>query len=113
MSIAMTDEQRRTFDEDGFIILENFLTAEETRRLSDAADEVVGRIQRQKGMPPETHFQVRNALAQHEAFLDLTDCGPIMEARCAAGLADSHATTSSIARSRASCYRSAAAKAWA
>ncbi len=73
MSIAMTEEQRISFDEDGFIVLENFLTTEETGRLSDAADEVVGRIQREKGMPPETHFQVRNALAKHEAFLDLID----------------------------------------
>lgn len=73
MSIAMTEEQRNGFEEDGFIVLENFLTAEETKRLSDAADEVVGKIQKEKGMPPETHFQVRNALAKHEAFLDLID----------------------------------------
>lgn len=69
----MTDEQRRSFDEDGFIILENFLTPAETARLSDAADEVVSRIQQEKGLPPETHFQIRNALSQHDAFLDLID----------------------------------------
>ena len=73
MSIAMTEEQRNDFEEDGFIVLENFLTAEETKRLSDAAEEVVGKIQKEKGMPPETHFQVRNALARHDAFLDLID----------------------------------------
>ncbi len=73
MSVAMTDEQRRSFDEDGFIILENFLTPAETARLSDAADEVVSRIQQEKGLPPETHFQIRNALSQHDAFLDLID----------------------------------------
>ena len=73
MPLAMTDEQRRSFDEDGFIILENFLTPAETARLSDAADEVVSRIQQEKGLPPETHFQIRNALSQHDAFLDLID----------------------------------------
>lgn len=73
MPIAMTEQQERDFEEDGFIILENFLTSEETKRLSDAADEVVHRIQEEKGLPNETHFQVRNALAQHEAFLDLID----------------------------------------
>ena len=73
MAIAMTEEQERDFEEKGFVIFENFLTSEETRRLSDAADEVVERIQKEKGLPRETHFQVRNALAQHEAFLDLID----------------------------------------
>ena len=73
MPLAMTAAQRHAFDEDGFIILENLLTPAETARLSDAADEVVARIQQQKGLPPQTHFQVRNALAHHDAFLDLID----------------------------------------
>jgi ectoine hydroxylase len=71
--LAMTPEQRRAFDEEGFVILENFLTADETQRLVDAADEVVGRIQREQNLPAQHHFQVRNALAHHEAFLDLID----------------------------------------
>ncbi len=73
MPLAMTEQQRRSFDEDGFIILENFLTPAETARLSNAADEVASRIQQEKGLPPETHFQVRNALSHHDAFLDLVD----------------------------------------
>lgn len=73
MAIGMTEAQRVAFETDGFFILEDFLTAAETQRLSDAADEVVGRIHAEKGLAPETHFQVRNALAQHEAFLDLVD----------------------------------------
>jgi len=73
MAIAMTEQQERDFDQKGFIVLENFLTPEETKRLSDAADEVVEGIQKEKGLPKETHFQVRNALAKHDAFLDLID----------------------------------------
>ena len=73
MAIAMTKEQEQDFAEKGFIILENLLTPEETKQLSDAADEVVERIQQEKNLPPETHLQVRNALAKHEAFLDLID----------------------------------------
>ena len=61
MPLAMTPEQQRAFDEDGFVILENFLAPEELTRLSDAADEVVARIQKEKDLPPETHFQIRNA----------------------------------------------------
>ena len=73
MSIAMTREQERDFAEQGFIVLEHFLTSEELARLSMAADEVVARIQKEQGLGAETHFQVRNALAQHDAFLDLVD----------------------------------------
>jgi ectoine hydroxylase len=73
MAIAMTEEQERDFEEKGFIVLESLLTPEETKRLSDAADEVVEQIQKEKNLPRETHFQVRNALAKHEAFLDLID----------------------------------------
>ena len=73
MTLVMTPQQRRAFDEDGFIILENLLTTEESHRISAAADEVVARIQKRKSLPRETHFQVRNALAQHDAFLDLID----------------------------------------
>ena len=73
MAIAMTPQQERAFEEEGFILLEDFLSADEVERLSTAADEVVARIQDERGLPPETHFQVRNALAQHDAFLDLID----------------------------------------
>ena len=73
MALAMTPTQRRDFDEKGFIVLEDFLDAAEVGRLSAAADEVVARIQKEKGLPPETHFQVRNALTRHPAFLDLID----------------------------------------
>ena len=73
MTIAMSEQQKHEFEEAGFVILENFLTPQELMRLSDAADEVVERIQHEKGLGVETHFQVRNALAHHDAFLDLID----------------------------------------
>ena len=73
MTISMSEQQKHEFEEAGFVILENFLTPQELMRLSDAADEVVERIQHEKGLRVETHFQVRNALAHHDAFLDLID----------------------------------------
>ena len=73
MSIAMTERQELDFEEKGFIVLENFLTREELDRLSGAVEEVVTRIRKAKGLGPEAPFQVRNALAQHDAFLDLID----------------------------------------
>ena len=50
MALAMTPDQERDFDERGFVVLEDFLTPGELARLSAAADEVVGRIQREKGL---------------------------------------------------------------
>ncbi len=73
MALAMTEDQERDFGERGFVVLEGFLTPDEWARLAAAADEVVGRIQRKNGLEREKHFQVRNALAHHDAFLDLVD----------------------------------------
>lgn len=73
MAIAMTPQQEKDFDEKGFIILEDFLTPEELDRLLNAVDEVAARVQKAQGHGPNDAFQVRNALAQHDAFLDLID----------------------------------------
>lgn len=73
MSLAMTDRQRRDFDEQGFIVLEDFFAGAELQRLLDAIDDVAERIHRAKGQPPDAPFAIRNALAHHEAFLDLVD----------------------------------------
>jgi ectoine hydroxylase len=73
MAVALTDEQRRAFDEDGYVLLHDFFAPDEYRRLMDAIDEVAARYRREKGLSEDTHFGVRNALAKHEAFLDLID----------------------------------------
>ena len=73
MSIAMTQQQEKDFDEKGYIILEDFLTQEELDRLLSAIDEVKAKVRRADGGAPNDPFTIRNALAQHEAFLDLID----------------------------------------
>ena len=73
MSIAMTPQQRADFDEQGFIILEDFLKPEEVDILLAAVDEVAERVRVVEGLGPNDPFAVRNALSQHEAFLDLID----------------------------------------
>src|SRR5579885_2835367 len=73
MSLAMSEQQRRDFDEQGFIVLEDFFTGAELQRLLDAIDEVAERIHKAKGQPSNAPFAIRNALAHHEAFLDLVD----------------------------------------
>ena len=73
MALAMTEQQERDFDEKGFVILEDFFTQDEVNRLLRAIDEVAERIREAEGLGPDDPFAVRNALSQHEAFLDLID----------------------------------------
>ena len=73
MSLAMTPQQRADFDEQGFVILENFLTPAELERLLAAIDEVAAEVRTVQGLGPNDPFAVRNALSHHDAFLDLID----------------------------------------
>jgi hypothetical protein len=72
-SIAMTERQRRDFDEKGFVVIEDFFPPDELDRLLSAIDEVAARVRKEKGIGPDDPFALRNALTHHEAFLDLID----------------------------------------
>ncbi len=73
MSSRMTQQQREDFDEKGFVILEDFLTQDELKRLLAAVDEVADKVRKVEGLGPADPFAVRNALSHHDAFLDLID----------------------------------------
>ncbi len=73
MSIAMTQQQEKEFDEIGFIILDDFLSRDELARLLSAVDEVAAKTRQSEGLSPNAPFAIRNALAHHEAFVDLID----------------------------------------
>ena len=73
MSAGMTPAQRRDFDENGFVILENFLAPEELSELLAAVDRVGARFRSDRGLPPDSGFTVQNALSRDEAFLNLID----------------------------------------
>ncbi len=73
MPIAMTAEQERAFGEQGFVLLEDFLTQEELDRLLAAVDEVGERIRRERNLGTDDKFAIRNLLAHDDAFLDLVD----------------------------------------
>ena len=73
MDVRLSDEQRRDFEEKGYVVLPDFFEPDELRRLHQAIDEVRDAYDREKGVGPEAPFAVRNALARHEAFLDLID----------------------------------------
>jgi ectoine hydroxylase len=71
--LAMTAEQRRSFDEQGFILIEDFFNPAEFDRLLKAIDEVAARVREEKGLSENDPFALRNALTHHPAFLDLID----------------------------------------
>lgn len=73
MAIAMSEQQERDFAEKGFVILEDFLIQSELERFLLAIDEVDDEVRKTKGLGPQDPFAIRNALAYHEAFLDLID----------------------------------------
>ena len=54
MSIAMTPQQEKDFDEKGYVILEDFLTQGELDRLLSAVDEVKAKVRRVEGGAPTT-----------------------------------------------------------
>jgi ectoine hydroxylase len=71
--LAMTDEQHRRFEEQGFILIENFFSQAELNRLLSAIDEVAALVRADKGLSEHDPFSLFNALRHHEAFLDLID----------------------------------------
>ncbi len=73
MPLAMTPQQAKDFDEKGFVVLDEFFDQPELDRLLRAIDQVGVRIRAETGLGPDEPFAVRNALAHHEAFLDLID----------------------------------------
>jgi len=73
MDIRLSDEQRRDFEEKGYVLLPDFFEPAELSRLLEAIDEVRDRFCAERGVPTDTPFGVRNALTRHEAFLDLID----------------------------------------
>jgi ectoine hydroxylase-related dioxygenase (phytanoyl-CoA dioxygenase family) len=73
LPLAMTAEQRRSWEEDGFVICEDFLSGAEVQRLLAAVDQLAAKRTSELGPCPAPGFQVRNLLATDEAFLDLVD----------------------------------------
>ena len=73
MPLAMTQQQERDFEDKGFIILEDFLPQDELERLLAAVEQVAARVRQATNLEPDDPFAIRNALAHHEAFLDLID----------------------------------------
>ncbi|MBT5872224.1 MAG: hypothetical protein HOH43_02295 [Candidatus Latescibacteria bacterium] len=71
--MAVTNEQQRQFDTDGFFLIEDALAQDSVSRILSACDEVDACFRGAQWVGPDEAFQVRNALAHHEEFFKLVD----------------------------------------
>lgn len=70
---GMTAEQQHQFDEDGFFIIEDFLTAEEIRDLIQVTDDFYDQYKGEYELGPHDPFQLRNMVALHRLYRNLVD----------------------------------------
>lgn len=70
--LALTAQQRRAFDEDGFFLIEDALSADEVDALLDVVDRRYSQYKQQRDLGDEA-FQMRNCVAMDPLFLRLVD----------------------------------------
>ena len=73
MTIAITDKMREELHGPGFTVVEGVLDAGACSRVEEGMDEVARRCREARGAAPGTSVSLRNAVARHEALLDLVD----------------------------------------
>ena len=71
MPIAITGQQQKQFDEDGFILIENALSPEHVSRLIDVVDERDAACRKSQGASPEVAYQIRNAITHHDELFQM------------------------------------------
>lgn len=71
--IKMTEAQQKQFDEDGFFLIEDALSASEVEELIAVIDEAYEKYRREKKLGPHDPFQIRNIVAYHPKFQAMID----------------------------------------
>ena len=70
----LTDEQRQSFDRDGFLVVPGALPDDLRTRLEAACDRLYAEGLAAEGLNDRGFWQMRNCLPRDDAFLDLLDC---------------------------------------
>lgn len=70
--LALTTEQRRRFDEDGYFLIEDALSADEVAELLELVDRRYAAVKAERNLGDEA-FQARNIVAMDPLFLHLVD----------------------------------------
>ncbi len=71
--IAITAEQRRCFDNDGYFVVEDELSSEEVAELVEAIGRIDATVRRDRRLPADAPVTVRNIVCRHPAFQRLLD----------------------------------------
>ena len=71
--LALTAEQRRQFEEDGFFLVEDALSETELDALISVIDELYEEQKVRRQLGPHDAFQWRNVVATHPIFRNLVD----------------------------------------
>ena len=70
----LTDEQRQSFDRDGFLVVPGALPDDLLQRLEAACDRLYAEGLAAEGLNDRGFWQMRNCLPRDDAFLELLDC---------------------------------------
>ena len=73
MPLAITAQQQQQFDEDGFFLVENALSATEIEALIAVIDELYAKIKVERNLQAQAPSQWRNIVAIHPIFRSLID----------------------------------------
>lgn len=73
MTAGLTAEQQRQFDEDGFFLIEDFLSESEISDLIRLTDEFYEQAYTEYELGPHDPFQLRNMVAMHPLYRGLID----------------------------------------
>ena len=74
---CLTDEERATFDRDGYFIVDDVLSAGQLSRLNAAVDRIDAEERTNNGIGPQQTQNVLDFIGRDEAFLELLDYSPI------------------------------------
>ena len=73
ISPLMTEAQKQQFDEDGFFLIEDFLSLHEIQELIGVTDEFYEQYRYEYELGPHDAFQLRNIVARHPLYRKLID----------------------------------------
>ena len=76
MGRTILEEQRAAFERDGFLIVRDALPPKVAARLIQAADRLYEEGVGREGLSARNHWQMRNCIVRHQAFLDLLLVSP-------------------------------------
>lgn len=74
LDYCLTENERITFERDGFFIVEDVLSPDQVERLTVITDQVDTEYREQNGLGVHDRVSVMNFIGKDEAFLELVDC---------------------------------------